>query len=214
MCPRGGDARNFLIAGWKFCANMVRMGRDNPEDVMLDDAAGGLGPIPADLLAQCYGEMRRMARRILAGNVLGRALQPTELANEAAIKLIRANLANASDEGHLLAIAARTMRHILVDEARKAAASKRQDPALLTAWPGADDGAGGTTPVDMGELDGALAALAALSPQRAQIVELRFMLGMTVEETAAASGIPERTVKRHWQAARAWLLAYLDQKND
>jgi RNA polymerase sigma factor (TIGR02999 family) len=171
-----------------------------------DSEAEGLGPIPEHVLAECYGEMRRMARRILAGNALGRILQPTELANEAAIRLIRANLANAKDESHLLAIAARTMRQILVDEARKASSAKRSEPMLLTAWPGAEQ----DKLVDLAALDQALAALAALSPERAEIVELRFMLGMTVEETAAATGIPERTVKRHWQAARAWLLAYLN----
>lgn len=174
---------------------------------MEDSGSNGLGPIPADVLARCYGEMRMMARRILGGNALGRVLQPTELANEAAIRLIRSNLANAKDEGHLLAIAARTMRQILVDEARKSVSAKRNTPLLMTAWPGAS----GEALVDMADLDGALAALAAISPERAQIVELRFMLGMTVEETAAATGIPDRTVKRHWQAARAWLLAWLNE---
>lgn len=167
----------------------------------------GLDPTHSAILAQSYTEMRRMARRILAGNQLGRALQPTELANEAAIRLLRSNLANAKDESHFLAIAARTMRHILIDEARKAMSAKRAQPALLTAWPGAE----GDALVDIADLDGALAALALLSPERAEIVELRFMLGMTVEETARATGIPERTVKRHWQAARAWLLAWLNE---
>ena len=162
--------------------------------------------LPPDVLAACYGEMRTMARRILAGNVLGRVLQPTELANEAAIRLIRANLENVKDQGHLLAVAARMMRQLLVDEARKGASAKRHAPTLMTLWPGNED----TSPVDIGDLDTALAALAALSPVRAEIVELRFMLGMTVEETAVATGIPERTVKRHWQAARAWLLAHLN----
>jgi RNA polymerase sigma factor (TIGR02999 family) len=171
------------------------------------DQAGGLGPIPEDVLVKCYGDMRRMARRILRGNVLGRALQPTELANEAVIRLIRTNLANAQDEGHLLAIAARTMRQILVDEARKSVSAKRQSPVLMTTWPGGD------ALVDMADLDGALAALAEISPIRAEIVELRFMLGMTVEETAAATGIPERSVKRHWQAARAWLLGWLNEQS-
>jgi RNA polymerase sigma factor (TIGR02999 family) len=168
---------------------------------------GGLGPIPSDVLAQCYSEMRRMARRILSGNQLGRVLQPTELANEAAIRLIRANLANAKDESHLLAIAARTMRQILVDEARRASSAKRNEPLLVTRWPGGD----GEGLVDMADLDGALEALAALSPKRAEIVELRFMLGMTVEETARATGIPARSIKRQWQAARAWLLAWLNE---
>lgn len=162
--------------------------------------------LPADALADCYGEMRRMARRIMAGNALGRVLQPTELANEAAVRLLRANLENVHDQGHLLAVAARTMRQLLVDEARKGMAAKRHTPTLMTLWPGNEANAA----IDLRDLDIALAALAALSPARAQIVELRFMLGMTVEETAAATGIPERTVKRHWQAARAWLLAHLN----
>jgi RNA polymerase sigma factor (TIGR02999 family) len=171
------------------------------------DGPGGIAP---DVLAQCYDEMRRMARRILAGNALGRILQPTELANEAAIRLIRSNLASVADEGHLLAVAARMMRQILIDEARKSFAAKRSAPQLLTAWPGRHDSA----LVDIVDLDGALAGLATVSPERAMIVELRFMLGMTVEETAAATGIAERTVKRHWQAARAWLLAWMEEHAD
>jgi RNA polymerase sigma factor (TIGR02999 family) len=161
----------------------------------------------ADMLAQCYAEMRSTARRLLAGNAMGRILQPTELANEAAIRLIRANLAQAQDAGHMLATAARAMRQVIVDEVRKASAAKRQEPVLMTAWPGGGEKDG---LVDMADLDRALEALAALSPIRAQIVELRFMLGMTVTETAAATRVPERTVKRHWQAARAWLLDHLE----
>lgn len=198
-----------MIASSPKSGNVVRMLRSGGDSVG-ERSGGGLGPIPAEVLARCYGEMRLMARRILGGNALGRVLQPTELANEAAIRLIRANLSNAKDEGHLLAIAARTMRQILVDEARKAMSAKRNAPVLMTAWPGA----AGEPLVDMADLDGALDALAAFSPERAQIVELRFMLGMTVEETATATGIPERTVKRHWQAARAWLLAWLHEHAD
>ncbi len=168
--------------------------------------AGGLGPMSADMLAVCYGEMRTMARRIMSTNGLGRVLQPTELANEAAIRLIRANLSGAVDQGHLLAIAARTMRQILIDEARRAASAKRSPPMLLTRWPGGEQ----QPSVDVVGIDEALAALAAFSPERAEIVELRFMLGMTVEETAAAMGVPGRTIKRRWQAARAWLLDYMN----
>jgi RNA polymerase sigma factor (TIGR02999 family) len=170
------------------------------------ERAGGLGPIPEQELARCYGEMRLMARRILAGNALGRVLQPTELANEAAVRLVRAKLSGAKDQGHLLAIAARTMRQILVDEARRASAAKRNAPPITTRW--RDDSREAL--VDVADLDNALAALAAVSPERAEIVELRFMLGMTVEETAVATGIPERTVKRRWQSARAWLLDHLN----
>lgn len=162
--------------------------------------------LPPEMLNACYGEMRRMARRIMGGNPLCRVLQPTELANEAAIRLIRANLENVKDQGHLLAVAARLMRQLLVDEARRGLSYKRCGPTVMTLWP--DDGA--RAMVDFGDLDIALTALAALSPARAAIVELRFILGMTVEETAAATGISERSVKRQWQAARAWLLAHLN----
>jgi RNA polymerase sigma factor (TIGR02999 family) len=172
--------------------------------LMADDAQHPAAE--SEVLSRCYGEMRLMARRILAGNALGRVLQPTELANEAAVRLIRAHLSGAADSSHLLAVAARTMRRILIDEARKAASIKRSAPPLMTAWPGDQRGQA----VGMAELDRALSALAALSPDRAEIVELRFMLGMTVEETAAATGVPERTVKRRWQSARAWLLDYLN----
>lgn len=161
------------------------------------------------MLAEVYPELRAIARRIMAGNALGRLFQPTELAHEATIKLIRANLSAVNDSGHLLAIAARTMRQLLIDEARKGLSAKRQPAGLPTAWPGEEARA----PIDLHSLDAALAALATLSPVRARIVELRFMLGMTVEETAAVTGVPERTVKRHWQAARAWLLAHLKDED-
>ena len=164
--------------------------------------------LPPEMLTACYSEMRRMARRIMANNVLGQVLQPTELANEAAIRLIRANLENVKDRGHLLAVSARLMRQLMIDEARKGMAAKRHPPALMTAWPSDDE----QVLVDIGDLDVALNALATLSPTRAEIVELRFMMGMTVQETSAAMGMPERTVKRQWQAARAWLLAHLNGK--
>jgi RNA polymerase sigma factor (TIGR02999 family) len=170
-------------------------------------AASGLAP---DVLAACYSDMRRMARRIIAGDSAGRLLQPTELANEAAIRMIRAYDLTVNDQGHLLAMAARTMRRVLIDEARKGAASKRSEPTFHTLWP--DEGQGQLISID--DLDRALIALEAFSPEHARIVELRFMLGMTVEETAAAMNLAERTVKRRWQAARVWLLDHLTDHDD
>lgn len=158
------------------------------------------------MLAQCYDDMRRVARRILAGDGMAAAIQPTDLAHEAAIRLILSNSEVAvEDRGHLLALAARTMRRVLIDEARKVGAAKRQAPALMTRWPGANDNG----LIELAELDEALAALHSFSDSHATIVEMRFTLGLTVEETARQTGIPERTVKRRWQAARAWLHDYL-----
>jgi RNA polymerase sigma factor (TIGR02999 family) len=157
------------------------------------------------LLAQCYEDMRRIARRILAGDGMAVSIQPTDLAHEAAVRLITSDAGIiAADRGHMLALAARTMRRILIDEARKACAAKRHAPTLMTRWPGAP-----ASLVDLSDLDEALGALQDFSDGHAMIVEMRFTLGLTVEETARQTGIPERTVKRRWQAARAWLHDYL-----
>lgn len=158
----------------------------------------------ADLLAACYDDVRRIARRIIARDGPNRPLQATELANEAAIRLMGVDRMQIHGKAHMLAMAARMMRRILIDEARKASSVKRRAPTLVTAWP--DEGSG---LVNIDDLDRALEALSAVSPEHAQVVELRFMLGLTVEETTHATGLAERTVKRRWQAARAWLLDHL-----
>ncbi len=106
----------------------------------------------------------------------------------------------------MLAMAARTMRRILIDEARKGSASKRHAPTFFTRWP--DENTVGDL-IELVDLDRALEALETVSPDHAQVIELRFMLGLSVEEAAQSSGLSERTIKRRWQAARAWLLDYL-----
>lgn len=172
--------------------------------------ADGAAAAGERLLTQCYEDMRRVARRILAGDGMAAAIQPTDLAHEAAIRLILSDASIAvEDRGHMLALAARTMRRILIDEARKAGAAKRRVPELMTMWPGSS-----STMIDLSDLDEALTALHAYSDSHAAIVEMRFTLGLTVEETARQTGIPERTVKRRWQVARAWLHDYLQAGDD
>ncbi len=168
-------------------------------------ASQGAAGISPELLAACYDDVRRIARSVIARDGVNQRLQATELANEAAIRLMGMDRMEIKDKAHMLAMAARTMRRILIDEARKGGAAKRKAPTFITQWP--DDTANSL--IDIGDLDRALAALEGYSPDHAQVVELRFMLGLTVEEAALASGIPERTIKRRWQAARAWLLDYL-----
>jgi len=169
-------------------------------------AAAAASNLSAEVIESCYGDMRRMARRIISGDGAGRLLQATELVNEAVLRLIRTPGLAVETQGHLMVLAAQTMRRVLIDEARKGAAIKRRPPSYRTAWPDAD----GRDMITMDDLDGALAALAAVSPDHARIVELRFMLGLTVEETAAATGLAARTVKRRWQSARVWLFDYLN----
>lgn len=157
----------------------------------------------ARLITSHYDELRRIARRIVTSDGQRHAFQPTELVNEAALRLIRSGLANVQEREHLLALAARTMRRVLIDESRKANAGKRHMPTMMTRWSVA---AGRPADmIDLEQLDRAIAALERFSADHARIVELRFGLGLTVEETARTTGIPERTVKRRWQAARVWL---------
>jgi RNA polymerase sigma factor (TIGR02999 family) len=166
-------------------------------------APGGLTP---EVIEACYGDMRRIAGRIIAGDGAGHLSQATELVNDAVIRLIRTPDLAVASPAHLMALAAQTMRRVLIDEARKAAAAKRVAPDYRTAWPDQEH----KRLVTMEELDSALTALATVSPDHARIVELRFMMGLTVDETASATGLASRTVKRRWQGARAWLFDYLN----
>ncbi|WCM29917.1 ECF-type sigma factor [Sphingomonas sp. QA11] len=165
---------------------------------MRDDP--GTDALPEALITACYGDMRRIARRLVQRDAAARVIQPTELANEAAIRLLRSKLDGVADQGHMLALAARTMRQILIGEARKAMAGKRQAPLIITMLPDS------RKLIDLEALNEALAALAAHSPEHAEIVELRFMLGLSLAEAVAATGLSQRTVTRRWQSARLWLL--------
>lgn len=159
----------------------------------------------AALLSRYYAEFRALAGKVLNGDAALVQMQPTELAHEAAIRLIGLNRIQVRDRTHFLALAARIMRQALLDEVRKARAKKRQAPGALTLWP--DDDA---EPVDLEALDQAVDALAQASPERARIVELRFFAGLTIEEIALELGESASTIKRRWRAARAWLLDYID----
>jgi RNA polymerase sigma factor (TIGR02999 family) len=157
------------------------------------------------MLERHYAEFRQLARKVLNGDGAKLQIQPTDLAHEAAIRLLRLDHLGINGRTHFLALSARVMRQTLLDEVRRARAKKRQTPGILTMWP--DDE--GLAPVDIEDLDRALEDLAAASPERARIVELRFFAGLTIEEISAHLGESESTVKRRWRAARAWLLERL-----
>ncbi len=145
-----------------------------------------------------YAELRRQARRYLRGERAGHTLEPTALAHEAYLRLAGRERAWA-DRAHFFAVAARAMRQVLVDHARRRRAAKR-DACLLSApalVPAAN--------VNLLDLDEALTELGRLDPQQLQVVEMRFFTGLSVEETAEALGLSSRTVKREWSTAQAWL---------
>jgi RNA polymerase sigma factor (TIGR02999 family) len=158
------------------------------------------------VLELVYSELHRLASGYLRRERAGHTLQASALVNEAYLRLLGGGGAvQWESRAHFFVTAAQTMRRILIDHARKRAASKRE--GLLNrvelhdhlAVTGAED------PAAMIDLDEALERLAQLDPRQSRIVELRFLAGLSVEETAEVLNISPKTVKRDWSVARAWL---------
>ncbi len=158
----------------------------------------------SDLLPLVYDELRRLARRYMAHERPGQSLQATALVHEAYLRLLKDKPQHFLNRTHFLAIAANSMRRILVERARARAATKRGGSRVRVTM-GEDIAAGGETAVDLLALDQALERLAEVDPQLARIVELRFFGGMSIEETAETLGVSTATVKRSWNVAKAWL---------
>jgi RNA polymerase sigma-70 factor, ECF subfamily len=169
-----------------------------------------------------YDELRRIAARYVSRERPGQTLQATALVNEAFVRLSAERPREFQNRTHFVAIAALSMRQILVQRARARRAAKRGgapqrvtlDDARLdpSAIPAGLKGAGGTAPddIDVLALDEALDRLAAFDTTLARVVELRYFGGLTVEETADAMDSSPATVKRQWAVARAWLKRALD----
>lgn len=172
-------------------------------------AGGADAAVEERLLELVYGELRRMATRELRRERGDHTLQPTALVHEAYLRLAAAEVPWA-DRSHFLAVAARAMRRILVDHARRQKAARRPDPRDRDAVDVA--AAAGASPAyeEVIAVHLALERLADLDPRQAQVVELRYFGGLTVEETAAALGVSVPTVVRQQRAARAWLAVELD----
>ena len=165
------------------------------------------------LLPVVYQELRRLAAAYIRNEKPGQTLQPTALVHEAYLRLMKDRPERWQNRAHFCAIAAHSMRQILIERARARNAQKRWgDKARVTL----DEALvhGGEQSVDLLALDSALERLAALDPEQARIVELRFFGGLTVEETAEALGVSPATVKRHWTVARAWLARELANRPD
>jgi len=151
-----------------------------------------------------YDELHRQAGRYLRNEHPGLSLQTTDLIHEAYLRLIDQQQVEWQNRLHFFGIAAQLMRRILVDHARSRQAAKRGGSAIrlpledaMVVSPGQD--------LDFVALDEALARLAEIDPQQSQIVELRFFSGLSVDETARVLDVSERTVKRDWNVAKAWL---------
>lgn len=151
-----------------------------------------------------YPELRRLAVQIFSRERANHTLQPTALVNEAWLRLSGSAAIDGTNRTHFIAVAARLMREILIDHARRRAAIKRDGGQRvdLTGLDIADD----LQSTDLVGLDAALSNLEKVDSIKARIVELRYFGGLSIEETADAVALSPATVKRHWQAARIWLL--------
>lgn len=151
-----------------------------------------------------YDELRRLASAVRRREASA-TLNPTALVNEAWLKLAARPAVARTSPLHFRRIAARAMRQVLVDAARRRLALKRGGPDAAFVTLDESLAAAGHGATELLRLDEALGALAALEPRQAQVIECRFFGGLEVAETAATLGVSEATVLRDWRAARAWL---------
>ena len=161
-----------------------------------------------ELVPIVHDELRRLARRQMAGERPGHTLQPTALVNEAYLRLVNLKQMRWQDRAHFFAMGARLMRRILVDFARSRGYQKRGGGAQQVSFTRALDVAE-AQPTDVAALDDALEALARVDERKSRVVELRFFGGLSVEETADVLNVSRETVKRDWTFAKMWLLRHL-----
>jgi RNA polymerase sigma factor (TIGR02999 family) len=158
-----------------------------------------------DLFSLTYEELRRLASSVRRGDPSA-TLTPTVLVNEAWIKMANSPVAGSTSRLHFKRIAARAMRQLLIEAARRRGASKRggdEDVAIITY----DESMlpATTTGRELLALDAALEELARIEPRQAMMVESRFFGGLDIAESAALLGVSEATILRDWRAAKAWL---------
>ena len=176
---------------------------------LLRDWADGDRAALDQLTSIVYSELRRLAGAYMRRERAGHALQTTALVHEAYLRLINVGEVDWRNRAHFFALAARSMRRILVDYARKSRSTKRggaqgaeYDIALnLDEFPSAES----ERALALCALDDALEAFARFDPRRAQVVELRYFGGLSVKETAAVLNVSQQTVMRDWKLAKAWL---------
>ncbi|PYP78757.1 MAG: RNA polymerase subunit sigma-70 [Gemmatimonadetes bacterium] len=185
-------------------------GTPEPHDVTALLLAWGAGDRAAldALVPSVYDALRRQAARILRREAEGHTLSTTALVHETYLRLVDQSRVHADSRSHFYAIAARVMRQILVDHARTRGAAKRggHDGDAVRAVTLGDADAVATEPAaEVLAVHEALDRLAALDPEQARLVELRYFAGLTIAETAAALGVSPATANRRWSEASAWL---------
>ena len=202
-----GDSNELKETG---CSHRTVIGRVPQISAMdattriLDALKAGQAGAGEELFTVVYGELRRMAAHKMAGEQPGQTLQPTALVHEAWLRLVGSESSHFDSRGHFFAAAAEAMRRILIERARAKKAQKRGGGVEMLALDEADIAihANDDTLLVVNE---ALTKLETEDAQMAELVKLRFFAGMTNEQAGQLLGISERSAKRHWTFARAWL---------
>jgi RNA polymerase sigma-70 factor (ECF subfamily) len=186
--------------------------RDGEVTALLERWSAGETGALSELVPLVYADLRRLAGRSLRRERGDHTLQPTALVHEAYLRLAGSRPPELESREHFLCMAARLMRQILVDHARRVQAARRggQVPKVPLEEAGAAEAAGDASTVDLLALDRALDALAVLDARKARVVELRFFGGFEVKEVARLLDVSVPTVVADTRFARAWLLARID----
>jgi RNA polymerase sigma factor (TIGR02999 family) len=164
-----------------------------------------------ELLPLVYAELRKLAAYKMAQNVSGHTLQPTALVHEVWLRLVGSENPTFENRSHFFAAAAEAMRHLLIDNARRKLARRhggdlqRVDVEYVDIATAADED-------HLLAVNDALDRLASSSPVQAQVVKLRFFVGMTAAESAEVLGLSERTIKQYWSHAKTWLYHEIQSK--
>lgn len=179
---------------------------------LLDAWGDGDTEALAELMPLVYEELHRMAKRYMSSQPSGHTLQTTALIHEAYLKLADPKRENRwQNRAHFFAVAARAMRHILVDHARSRRTEKRGGATQIVAL---EEVAviSGERAAEVVALDDALNRLSNLEERKGRVVELRYFGGLSVEETAAVLNVSPETVMRDWRFAKTWLLRELSNR--
>jgi RNA polymerase sigma factor (TIGR02999 family) len=179
-------------------------------ELLWDSNEGSASASESGFLGLVYDELHRLASSLLRRERAAHTLQTSALVNEAFLRLSAAHTLRVEDRQHFLRIAAHSMRQILIDYARGRHTRKRDGMQRVDLDACQAELISRERTEEYIALDAALDRLAKMDARQAQIVELRFFAGLSVEETAENLGISEKTVKRDWSVARAWLRGAID----
>jgi RNA polymerase sigma-70 factor, ECF subfamily len=193
------------------CFVVTRVTTANITQLLTDWGKGDRAALDR-LVPIVHRELRQLARRELRRERPQHTLQPTALVNELFLRLVKQHHGSWQNRAQFFGVAAQLMRRILVDHARAHIADKRGGKAPQISLGEVGDVAGATPEFELLAIDRALTELAAIDPEQARLVELRFFSGMTVEETAEVLGCSTRTVKRDWRLTKAWLFGRLKRE--